>query len=169
MEVRTLLLEYFDESENEDLSVASLPSGRRGRPFLNIPAESLDHLLEQHFSVPDIAKIMCVSVRTIRNRMTLYDLQVNSYYSELTEEQLDGQIQDILECFPNSGYKQMLGHLRAKGLRVRIMRVRESMRRVDPIGILNRSLHLRIIKRRKYSVAGPNALWHIDGNHKLIR
>lgn len=25
------------------------------------------------------------------------------------------------------------------------------------------------LKRREYSVAGPNALWHIDGNHKLIR
>ena len=25
------------------------------------------------------------------------------------------------------------------------------------------------IQRRTYSVAGPNALWHLDGNHKLIK
>lgn len=25
------------------------------------------------------------------------------------------------------------------------------------------------IQRRGYYVAGPNALWHLDGNHKLIR
>ncbi|KAF8871940.1 hypothetical protein CPB84DRAFT_1691779, partial [Gymnopilus junonius] len=25
-----------------------------------------------------------------------------------------------------------------------------------------------IIKRVKYSVKGPNALWHLDGHHKLI-
>lgn len=25
------------------------------------------------------------------------------------------------------------------------------------------------IQRRNYSVPGPNALWHLDGNHKLIR
>lgn len=25
------------------------------------------------------------------------------------------------------------------------------------------------LKRRVYSVPGPNALWHMDGNHKLIR
>ena len=24
-------------------------------------------------------------------------------------------------------------------------------------------------RRRVYSVEGPNSLWHIDGNHKLIR
>ena len=25
------------------------------------------------------------------------------------------------------------------------------------------------IYRRTYSVAGPSALWHLDGNHKLIK
>ena len=25
------------------------------------------------------------------------------------------------------------------------------------------------LHRRAYKVAGPNSLWHIDGNHKLIR
>jgi len=27
----------------------------------------------------------------------------------------------------------------------------------------------QLIHRRVYSVPGPNALWHIDGNHRLIR
>ena len=26
-----------------------------------------------------------------------------------------------------------------------------------------------VLHRRQYSVSGPNALWHIDGYHKLIR
>ncbi|CAG8666257.1 581_t:CDS:2, partial [Paraglomus occultum] len=26
-----------------------------------------------------------------------------------------------------------------------------------------------LIPRRQYHVSGPNALWHLDGNHKLIR
>ena len=41
------------------------------------------------------------------------------------------------------------------------------MRRVDPGGViwrLRRALH-----RRVYNVTSPNALWHIDGNHRLIR
>ena len=32
-----------------------------------------------------------------------------------------------------------------------------------------RGLGMRVINRRHYHVAGPQCLWHIDGNHKLIR
>jgi hypothetical protein len=28
---------------------------------------------------------------------------------------------------------------------------------------------LRAVNRRRYQVPAPLALWHIDGNHKLIR
>ena len=43
------------------------------------------------------------------------------------------------------------------------------MRRVDPEGVLLRGLEMRVINRRHYHVAGPQCLWHIDENHKLIR
>ena len=46
------------------------------------------------------------------------------------------------------------------------------MQRVNPEGCLLRSLDLKtlnVLQRRKYQVYGPLALWHIDGNHKLIR
>lgn len=32
-----------------------------------------------------------------------------------------------------------------------------------------RRLRLQVLRWRQYSVPGPNSLWHIDGNHKLIR
>lgn len=41
------------------------------------------------------------------------------------------------------------------------------MRRVDPEGTIAR--RLSTINRRVYSVPAPLSLWHIDGNHKLIR
>lgn len=41
------------------------------------------------------------------------------------------------------------------------------MQRVDPQGVAVR--WLRLTPRRQYNVSGPLALWHIDGNHKLIR
>ena len=43
------------------------------------------------------------------------------------------------------------------------------MRRVNPDGVLLRALELRAVRRRRYQVRGPLSLWHIDGNHKLIR
>jgi hypothetical protein len=41
------------------------------------------------------------------------------------------------------------------------------MHRVDGLG---RALRERkIIQRKKYAIKRPNALWHLDGHHKLIR
>ncbi|KAJ7621640.1 hypothetical protein DFH06DRAFT_904110, partial [Mycena polygramma] len=52
-------------------------------------------------------------------------------------------------------------------LRVQKRRVLNSLRRVDNLGrVLRRS---KIIKRRVYHVKCPNALWHLDGHHKMIR
>jgi len=41
------------------------------------------------------------------------------------------------------------------------------MLRVNAVGVALRTVHR--MRRRSYRVAGPNSLWHIDGNHKLIR
>ena len=45
--------------------------------------------------------------------------------------------------------------------------VRESLARVDPDGIALRWAYT--VQRRTCNVNGPNALWHIDGLHALIR
>ena len=57
--------------------------------------------------------------------------------------------------------------LRSKGVLVPRHRVRDIIRDHDPVSVLLRWTQATV--RRKYSVPGPNALWHIDGLHKLIR
>ncbi|RXN38229.1 hypothetical protein ROHU_001313 [Labeo rohita] len=49
------------------------------------------------------------------------------------------------------------------------LRVRDSLQRVDPEGTRLRALANRTLHRRQYSVPAPNCMWHIDGDHKLIR
>ena len=76
-------------------------------------------------------------------------------------------IGEIVEENPTWGEKMIHGKVESMGLKLRRDDIRRSMRRVDPVGVeesKGRALH-----RRQYQVAGPNALWHIDGNHKLIR
>ena len=63
----------------------------------------------------------------------------------------------------------MNGFLSQRGYTVQQHRVRESMRRVDPEEVLLWGLAMRVINHQHYHVAGPQCLWHIDGNHKLIR
>lgn len=82
---------------------------------------------------------------------------------------LDSLITDIQRDSPSVDYKRVTGLLRARGVYLQQARIRQSIRRVDPEGILLRALEMNIIRRRHYSVAGPLSLWHIDGNHKLIR
>ena len=45
--------------------------------------------------------------------------------------------------------------------------MRDSLHTVDEDGISDRSR--RRLRRRTYNVKGPNHLWHIDTNHKLVR
>lgn len=65
--------------------------------------------------------------------------------------------------FPTAGQKTLAGHLSAMGYRIQRCRVRESLYRVDPWGVGQRSRQL--LHRQKYKVPGPR---HIDGNHKLV-
>ena len=46
-------------------------------------------------------------------------------------------------------------------------RLRQCLHRLDEEGVRERKR--KRLRRRTYNVAGPNHLWHIDSNHKLIR
>ena len=63
------------------------------------------------------------------------------------------------ECCPILTYAALI--------KVPQRRVCESMQRTDPDGMAMR--WLSITARAVYRVSGPLALWHINGNHKLIR
>ena len=65
------------------------------------------------------------------------------------------------------GIRVLEGFLLSKGCRVQRERIRLSLLRIDPIGIVQR--WKTTVKRRQYNVKHPLSLWHIDGNHKLIR
>ena len=144
-------------------------AGERGRPRLQIPCENLRFLLEKNFKVAKIANIYGTSKSTIEQRTKDLGLSARTMFSSLSDEQLDEIISEIQHDFPNIGCKRMTGLLRARGVNMQQSRIRQSMHRVDPEGTLLRALEINIIHRRRYNVAGPLSLWHIDGNHKLIR
>lgn len=98
--------------------------------------------------------------------MTYHGLSVQALYSSITDDDLDMIVLNISDHFPNCGYWLMEGHLLSKGIRVCQSRIRESMHRVDPQGV---AIRWAATIRCKYSVVSPLSLWHIDGNHKLIR
>ncbi|CAL8384465.1 unnamed protein product [Arctogadus glacialis] len=90
------------------------------------------------------------------------------HYSEMSDTQLDALVLEIHRIHL-CGYRMLRYHLQGRGHLVQIHRVRQSLKRVDPEGTEQRALANRTLHRRQYSVPGPNCMWHIDGNHKLIR
>lgn len=140
--------------------------GTPGRPAFYIPRQQLAYLLENRFNCVQIADILGVSLRTVRRRMAEYNLTTHMFFTVISDQQLDEIVRKIRHTFPTCGNIQMQGHLGSRGIRVQQQRIREAQRRVDPSGSIMR--RLRVIGRRHYHVNGPGALWHIDGNHKLI-
>ena len=132
-----------------------------------ISPNQLSFLIENGFSVPQMADMIGVSVRTVQRRMSEFGLSIRAQYSAITNTELDRLVSEFQIQFPLCGNRQMQGHLLARGYRVQQSRVRESQRRVDPGGAIVRRLH--VLNRREYVVPSPRSLYHIDSYHKLIR
>ena len=141
--------------------------GQRGRPRHNITEDVLLYFLEHGFSATTTAMLLHVSLSTVRRRMADFGLAVRNDYSSIPDSELDRLITTIHYHHPNCCYRLMQGHLTALGLRVQQNRIKEAMLRTDPEGVFSR--WGCTVNRRQYSVPTPNALWHIDGYHRLIR
>ena len=131
----------------------------RGRPRFLIPKAQLEGLRSLHFTWNKIAQMLGVSERTIRRRREELGMNVGQTdaYSDIPDDDLDILVSRILHFSPNSGERMLLGAIRSHGVKVQRERMRNSIRRVDPI---SRDLRRRTsIHRRVYSVRTPNALW----------
>ena len=98
--------------------------------------------------------------KTIQRRVNEYNLLSKfPKYIDIGDLELDNIVRDILSRFPNLGIRRMKGHLKAKNVNVTWGRVRFSLWRVDPVGILSRTTQTTLIIRRKYCVPGSLALY----------
>lgn len=177
--VDTSVIEALQEAKyllgevNEDAYYLNRPlkvfTGCKGRPKYEIPHEQLELFLEYRFSLKKMAEMLGVSAKTVGRRLKELGLSISGSYSCIIDSELDSTVSSILNDFPNCGYKRMTGFLKARGLFLQQSRIREAMRRVDPEGVLIRSFQLTTVSRRSYNVHQPLQLWHLDGNHKLIR
>lgn len=92
-------------------------TGTRGRPHFDITPEQLDYFLDFEFTVPEIARMLSVSVRTVHRRLSEYGLSVRRSYSDITHDDLKGVVAAYLDGNPNSGYRMVNGFLKSIGLR----------------------------------------------------
>ena len=96
--------------------------------------------------------------------MTVYRRRIQyGMFFEPSQSVSDSQLMDIVhhlrEEVPDLGQAILAGRLRSMGLHVTRDRLRNAIRRSDPLNTALRWHNLT--SRRPYSVPGPNSLWHI--------
>ena len=151
----------------EELLIRQACFATPGRPQMDIPEVRLRFLHRNDFNLSDMAHILNCSTRTVQRRLQELGLNRRQRYSNMSDSDLDDQVLAIQSRHANSGCRMIEGIFRSWGAFVQRRRIRESLHRVDPYGSAMRLT--RAIHRRVYSVPSPNALWHIDSNHKLVR
>jgi len=99
----------------------------------------------------------------------MQETDINFRYDEIADEELDALVQKYYQENPTGGRAYIIGRLwAAHALCIQCHCVMASMKRVDQLG---QGLRQRVGKKKertRYQVPRPNALWHIDGHHKLI-
>ena len=113
-----------------------------------------------------VAETLGISRKTLYNK-TVGQSAVTPKSTGTDDTRLESAISTIKESHPNDGEVMITGHLLHQGIRVPRRRIRASIHRVDPEGVAERKS--KAIRRRVYHVPHPNHVWHIDGNHKLIK
>ena len=90
--------------------------------------------------------------------------QTSSNISDIDDASLDSLVIRLRVHFRRAGITMLHGMLCRLGYNIQRSRIQYSLLRVDPIHRVFQRIRIR---RRVYSVAGPNALWHHDGQHGM--
>ena len=122
-------------------------------------------MLRLKIPISRIAEDLRVSRPTVYKAMAEYNLH-ETRYSDISEADIQHAVSSIKGNHPNASAVMLQGHLRAQGINVQRSKIRKAIHDLDP-SVTTRKRPA--IRRRVYSVPYPNYLWHLDGNHKLIR
>ena len=119
------------------------------------------------FSWTNVAKMLGISRSTLYRRLEEEGISSDARYSDINDSDLDQLVREIKSSHQRDGERLMIGHLSQRGISIPRTRLRGSIHHVDPEETrIRRSVTVR---RRVYVSEGPNAVWRIDGHHKLIR
>ena len=138
----------------------------KGRPKLEVTKEAILYLKRLNFSWTKIAEILEISRQTLYRRLQEFEID-SCRFTSISETDLDTALTDIKESHSSCGEVMIQGHLLCNGIKVPRERLRSAIHRVDHTNIISR--RSSAIRRRVYTTPHPNAVWYLDGNHKMIR
>lgn len=119
------------------------------------------------FDRRSLAGYFNVSVRTISR--VKRELGLTRHHTVVSDDELQALLHELRDHGPASRYGITMtrGALQAAGITVPRRQVARVLALVDPVGM--RLRRRTAIVRRSYVNPGPNAMWHMDAYHKLVR
>ena len=156
-----------EKSQVSEINAIKLEkSGRRGRPQKIISDSFLREVFRsgRNISISRVATSLGMHRNSVQKYMRLYKI-TRQPFSTMSNLQLDSTIKKFKDSHPNAGIRYIRGFLLQQGIRVQRSRIVASLDRVDDVAKV--VVRNKTIKRREYKSARPNALWHMDGHHKL--
>ncbi|KAJ3737952.1 hypothetical protein EV360DRAFT_91047 [Lentinula raphanica] len=120
--------------------------------------DNVDHLLNPNLEIPSRLH------PDIENAATsIQSSSSSNRRSNMSNDTLDSFVRLLRSHYPRAGIQMLHGMLRRLGQVVPYEAIRQSLIRVDPV---HRVFDRIRIRRRRYTVPGPNSLWHHDGHHR---
>ena len=156
----------------DNVSVAQVPAvrtvqtGRPGRPRKVLSEPILREMFRpgRNINISQAARALNVHRHTVKHYLRSYRIRKKEY-SELSDEELDVLVEEFRKNRPMTGLSYLRGHILRQGWQIQRDRLLASISRVDGVQKVLRKNS--VIKRRKYVSSRPNAVWHMDGHHKL--
>ena len=140
--------------------------GKPGRPQKIINRVFLSEAFRpgRNISLSKIAETLGIDRKTLRTQMKQNGIK-RAAFSAISDGDLDNLIKVHKTKQPNAGIRYIRGSLLAGKLRIQRHRIISSLGRIDSVSkVARRDIR---IKRGEYYNPRPNAMWHLDGHHKL--
>lgn len=118
----------------------------------------------RNIKISQAARALRVHRHTVEKYLRSYQIRRQGY-SQISDEELDILVREFKQQRPTTGLSYVRGHLLQLGWHIQRNRVLASISRVDGVRQVLRKNST--VKRRQYVSSRPNAVWHIDGHHKL--
>ncbi|KAK9819597.1 hypothetical protein WJX72_000124 [[Myrmecia] bisecta] len=142
------------------------PSRARGRPRLEILRADIERMLNNRFSMQEIADHYGCTPRTVSKRLRESGGSFRHYVSDAELLQLLDEFCHITENGRASGHRpRQAGLFSQAGVRPTRAQILSVSRAHDPEGTAAR--RERVLPRRTYNVTEPMVVWHIDSYEKL--
>ena len=147
-------------------SVRTVQTGRPGRPRKILLEPILREMFRpgRNINITQAARALNVHRHTVKHYLQSYRIQKKKY-SVLSDEELDTLVEEFKKNRPTTGLSYLQGHILQHGWRIQRDRLLAAISRVDGVQTVLRKNST--IKRHKYVTSRPNAVWHMDGHHKL--